>query len=551
MKNYHYNDIQNFSNKTSKYKAEFILKINSPKETQHEVLKDLERITKNALYWCQNGANLSNLDDFKKSVCISDYSAFTNAIEKEIITKGGILTNSPVIRWLKTSGTTGNPKYIPYTYHWLEKYRVPAMYAMWDTFISACPHILTHRYSVLDTQTTREIVKPNINGLTHQSISNRYPYAGNGDWTPPWNTEPWYNEKMPSEHDARSYARLRYFIGEDLRAITAINPSMIISLYDKLKSFQTQLIRDLHDGTFNGANVNGLFLPNPGKAKEIEGKFKSDHFTLCDIWPHLKFYSCWCSAGASHYIPKVNKLIPNATIVPFMTCGTEGVITIPICPEIESQPLAINQAIYEFIPVEIEPDIWLGKYERNTLSPMELEVGKRYHIIMSQAHGLLRLWTGDIIEVTDINPAGTPWVVFIERYGIFNSFTGEKLTHHDISIAFDKTFKKLGCQKSPYIIAPKWAETPYYICAIEQSNNIDPDDFSEQLDIEISSINIEYLSKRQSSRLGMPKTTIVKPDMLRQYFENNRCGENGNQHKFKHHQNDSSIIEKLRGTGNV
>ncbi|MDC9598791.1 GH3 family domain-containing protein [Xenorhabdus anantnagensis] len=533
-----------FKTRTEFFKNEFIEKIQNPVAAQKEVLSDLADITRDADFWQEKKANLSNIEEFKKSVPISSYGYFEEAIKKEIITKGGIITNSPVIRWLKTSGTTGNPKYIPYTYHWMQKYRIPAMYTMWDTFINACPHILLQKYSVLDTQTTREAVQPNVCGLSHQSISNRYPHINDNDWTPPWNNEPWYNENMPNDHDGRSYSRLRYFLGKDLRAITAINPSMILSLYDKLNIFKDSLVKDIYDGTLQGEKCNN-FSPDPKMAKKFENRFAKNDFTLCDVWPKLSFYSCWTSAGASYYLTRLNEIIPGATIVPFMTCGTEGVTTIPICPDIESQPLAINQAIFEFIPAEIDPEKWIGKYEQNTLSPMELEPGKRYHIIMSQAHGLLRMWTGDIFEVTEVTPEGTPWMFFVERYGVFNSFTGEKLTHQDLSVAFEKTFKAQEGQKMPYLIAPKWDTIPYYISVVESLRGIDAEMFAKELDKEIATVNIEYASKRDSGRLAAPKVFVCPPDTLRQYFEHGRNAKNGNQHKFKHHQTDSSIVENF------
>lgn len=37
------------------------------------------------------------------------YNDFTEQIDRETRTKGGILSCSPVLRWLKTSGTTGTP----------------------------------------------------------------------------------------------------------------------------------------------------------------------------------------------------------------------------------------------------------------------------------------------------------------------------------------------------------------------------------------------------------------------------------------------------------
>lgn len=534
---------ESFRNRAEAEKNTLMKSIENPDLAQKEVLRDLNEITKDAIYWKEMGADLSSLDNLHKSVPISAYQDFENAIARETITKGGILTNSPVIRWLKTSGTTGKPKFIPYTFHWMRKYRVPAMYAMWDTFIKASPQILLHEYSILDTQTSRENVRPSIHGLSHQSISNRYPCIDKTDWNPPWNDAEWYGANVPSDHDGKSYYRLRYFLEHDLRAITAINPSMILSLRDKLGEHHDSLVKDIGDGTLRGQHSN--FTPNPATAKNLEKIFSTSNFTFKDIWPRLSFISCWASAGASSYLSRLLEQVPHATLVPFMTCGTEGVVTIPICPEQDSQPLAINQAVYEFIPVENEPESWLGKSNVDTLKPSQLEPGRKYHMIMSQAHGLLRLWTGDIFEVSELR-YGTPWLRFIERYGVYHSFTGEKLTHSDVAEAFDRSFSRILGKRMPYLIAPKWSEIPYYTVAIESLDNVSAEYFSQVLDDTLCSINLEYSSKRESNRLAAPVVTVFPPDTLRRVFEKERSDKNQNQFKFKPHQKDCKLIEIIK-----
>lgn len=535
--------ISEFKERTSNAKNDFLQCIKKPLKTQTSVLKDLCEITKNAKYWRDNKADLKNILSLKKTVPISSYQKYENAIKNEIIAKGGVLSNSQVFRWLKTSGTTGKSKLIPYTWHWMRKYRVPAMYAMWDTFIKASPQILCHEYAILDTQTVRDATPPSVYGLPEQSISNRYPQIDESDWNPPWNDALWYSPEMPSEHSERSYMRLRHFIGKDLRGISAINPSMILSLRDKLSDSLEELLDDLKNGTIHGERSQ-FFTPDPHSASHLYSLLNKSNIILKDIWPKLNFISCWTSAGAANYYSKIIEQAPHATVVPFMTCGTEGAVTIPICPSIDSQPLAINQAVFEFIPEEISPDTWLNTCKIDTLGPSELLPDRRYHMIMSQAHGLLRLWTGDIFEVQDVQN-GTPWLRFIERYGVFNSFTGEKLTHTDLAVAFNCTFKKLRLDNMPYLISPKWDNPPYYIAIVESEQRIKPATFSAQLDQELCEINLEYQSKRQSKRLEQPIIKFCPPDTLRKEFEKQRIGQNSNQHKFKHHQADSSIVENL------
>ncbi|MDQ1293224.1 MAG: hypothetical protein QG608_1105 [Actinomycetota bacterium] len=514
----------------------------APERAQQLVLEDLSRVTALASHWRSGGADLSTLDTLRRTVPVNGYPGFEDALESETITKGGILTTSPVLRWLKTSGTTGRPKLIPYTQHWMRRYRVPAMLAMWDTFLAACPEILLHEAATLDTQTIREQVEPTVHGLSHQAISNRHPQVDRFDWNPPWYNEPWYGPQVPSSHEGRSYYRLRYFLGRDLRALTAINPSLILSLRDTLRGSAEALLRDLHDGTIEGRP--SLLAPQAAEARRLEAVLARPSFTFRDVWPRLGFSSCWAAAGAEAYLTRLQELMPRTTFVPFMTCGTEGVVTIPVSAQLDAQPLALNQAVYEFVPVTRDPAEWLGRCETGTLAPGEVEAGRRYHLVMSQGNGLLRLWTGDVFEVVEVRH-GVPWLRFVERYGIFHSFTGEKLTHTDVATAFARTYAEVEGEMLPYLIGPEWGEVPRYVVLVESRCEASADRFERTLDRVLANVNIEYASKRSSGRLRPPLVRVCPPDTLRLWLEGRRSTTNQNQFKFASHRKSAEFFHEL------
>ena len=166
---------------------QYITSLRHPKKTQQEVLQDIIGVSRNTLHWREEKYNESITDEesFRNNLPIMRYEDFEPYLEREAQSKGGVLTCSPVMRWLKTSGTTGVPKNIPYTLHWLQSYRIPAMKVLWATYIRNFPEILDHPYAVLDTQTVREDVQDYLLGVCHQAISNRHPRINANDWCPP------------------------------------------------------------------------------------------------------------------------------------------------------------------------------------------------------------------------------------------------------------------------------------------------------------------------------------------------------------------------------
>jgi len=525
---------------------QYITSLTHPKQVQQDILRDIILISRNALHWRECGYNelVSDEDSFRSTLPIMRYEDFEPYIERECHSKGGVLTNSPVMRWLKTSGTTGVPKKIPYTLHWLQTYRIPAMKVLWATYIRAYPEILDHPYGVLDTQTVREGVQDHLQGVCHQAISNRHPRINANDWCPPWYEEPWFVPEMPVAHDQKMYHRIRHFVDKRLHCISAINPSTLISIKDYFSKFRTTLVKDIRNGTLEGLP---FAAPDECLAETLDAILARPDFTLVDIWPELKFISCWLTASAGLYNEKLSAIFPGVTKLPFMSCGSEGVTTIPVDGTPCSQPLAITQAYFEFVPVDTPlREIVEGRGHVETLTFDQLQAGSDYHLIMSQGNGFYRLWTGDIYRVDKIDD-GIPWIHFVRRDGVFHSFTGEKLTEAQISEALVNTFELHQMGMGLFMCGPSWGEPPHYVVVVEvTSGNKDcaavlAATLDEQLKIE----NIEYASKRESNRLAPIVVHTVDSNALTHYVEAKRVGTNANQYKYKPFQQNLEFLSAV------
>ncbi|MCU1717260.1 GH3 auxin-responsive promoter family protein [Pseudomonas sp. 5P_3.1_Bac2] len=524
----------------------YMTSLRQPKQAQLEVLQDIISISRNALHWRESGYSESVTDEqsFRDHLPIMRYEDFEPYIERESQSKGGVLTCSPVMRWLKTSGTTGVPKKIPYTLHWLQSYRIPAMKVLWATYIRAYPEILDHPYAVLDTQTVREDVQEHLQGVCHQAISNRHPRINANDWCPPWYEEPWFVPEMPIAHDQKMYHRIRHFIGKRLHCISAINPSTLISIKDYFSKFREILIKDVRNGTLEGAP---FCAPDEPLAQELESILARPDFTLVDIWPQLKFISCWLTASAGLYGAKLNTIFPGVSKLPFMSCGSEGVTTIPVDNTAHSQPLAINQAYFEFVPHNVALRELVERREQvETLTFDQLQVGQDYHLIMSQGNGFYRLWTGDIYRIDQIVD-GIPWLHFIRRDGVFHSFTGEKLTETQICEALDRSLELHGLSKGLFMCGPSWGEPPHYVVMVEvpAADGQNAAKLAATLDDQLKIENIEYASKRESNRLAPIEVRAVDSNAITHYVESKRAGPNANQYKYKPFQQNLDFISAV------
>ncbi|MFE9638538.1 GH3 auxin-responsive promoter family protein [Nocardiopsis alba] len=526
----------------------FLVDLKDPATAQRRVLDDVIALCADSLHWKERGHDVLTTapDAFRDTLPVMRYDDFTEEIDREIRTKGGTLSCSPVLRWLKTSGTTGVPKRVPYTLHWLLKYRIPAMRAMWGVYLEHHPEILAHPYAALDTQTVYEDVDDFLAGVPYQAISNRHPKINARDWNPPWSAAPWFGTAAPSSHSGRMYHRIRHFLGEDLRFVSAINPSTLISLRDLIVEHGEDLVRDLAEGTLEGRPHTD---PDPERARRFQAILDRGEFTLKDVWPSLNTYSSWLSSSAKLYLPRLEAVLPGVSAMPFMSCGTEGVTTIPVDDSLDSQPLAVGQAFFEFVPAETDLGALLDAGERvETLLFDEVEEGRDYHLIMTQANGLYRLWTGDVYHV-DRFVDGTPWVHFVHRDGIFHSFTGEKITETQVTRAIERAMTAAGRSVGLYLCGPRWSEPPYYVMVGEISDPGEEQDrlLSEGVDRALQDINIEYASKRTSGRLAPLTFTTVPHGGIAAYVESRRQRGNTTQYKYKPFQQDTDFAADILG----
>ncbi|MER5481205.1 GH3 auxin-responsive promoter family protein [Streptomyces sp. NPDC002734] len=519
-----------------------------PARSQQRVLEDVVALCRDSLHWREQGYDTVGPDakSFREVLPIRRYDHFAPELEREARTKGGVLSCSPVMRWLKTSGTTGVPKRVPYTLHWLLKYRVPAMRAMWGTYLRLQPAILGDPYATLDTQTVHDPVGDHLHGVRYQSISNRHPRINSQDWNPPWAEAPWFGTQAPSSHTGRMYHRVRHLVGRRMHLVTAINPSTLVSLRDLIAEFGADLVRDLESGTLEGRPYDE---PRPEAARHLRSVLAQDAFTLADVWPTLGAYSCWLSSSAGLYRSKLDAVLPGTRALPFMSCGTEGVTTVPVDDTLDSQPLAVNQAFFEFVPAEVDLGRLVDAGERvDTLLLDEVTAGRDYHLVMTQANGLYRLWSGDIYRVDRVVD-GVPWIHFVHRDGVFHSFTGEKLTEAQVAEAVEQALAGAGLSSGLYLCGPRWGEPPHYVVVAEvpRPGAALDERLSHAVDQALGVVNLEYASKRVSGRLAPLEFRTVAPDAVATYTESRRQPGNATQYKYRPFQQDTEFVADLLG----
>ncbi len=164
-------------------------------------------------------------------------------------------------------------------------------------------------------------------------------------------------------------------------------------------------------------------------------------------------------------------------------------------------PMAAG-VVYEFIE---EADL---DHADNLLDASELEPGKLYAMVVSDAYGLRRYQTDDLFLCKrKIN--GLPDLAFVRRRSLEYSFTGEKLTAEQLSAVFDQLRRFIRRILEGQVFNLRAVTFGTCASSLQSAARLAirgvparHDLLATRCDELLSEINCEYKSKRASGRLG-------------------------------------------------
>jgi hypothetical protein len=280
------------------------------------------------------------------------------------------------------------------------------------------------------------------------------------------------------------YATLVYLLAADDLALVSIwSPTFLTALLAALPDWSERLCRDLHDGTLRLLSpeqepaLARLALPRrPGRARQIAKVLDANSGTpqtLTDIWPRLALISSWADAAAEMYVPDLQSRFPGVALQPKGLLATEGVVSIPVVGQ-TGAALAIRSHVFEFLEVR-NVDDERPTQPRSQLAH-ELELKRRYRVLISTGGGLYRYDLGDVVEVVGFLRE-CPLVRFRGRHGATSDLVGEKLNEHHVRDCLQATFAEFGVRLDFALVVPQ-ASPPSYVTLAVARDRLDTDTLS-------------------------------------------------------------------------
>ncbi|TNF51047.1 MAG: GH3 auxin-responsive promoter family protein, partial [Deltaproteobacteria bacterium] len=494
-----------------------------PVTTQTEKLQHLMQKNAGTEYGQRYGfKDIKSFEDYRRQVPVIGYENIKEDMQRVVDGQLNIFTAENPVMFAQTSGTTGDPKYIPVTPTCQGSEHKDVMRTWMSHALKAHPDMFAGQVVTL--------VSPAVEGHTPSGM----PYGATSGHM--YKNQPGlvrriyaipYEVYEVEDYAAKYFTIMRTALEMDIRFLATANPSSILKLCEKADEYAEQIIRDIHDGTLSSDfNIEPAirsiltqgYKPNPSVAKALEAarSKRGDKLIPADYWPRLSLIGCWKGGTVGHNLKKFPAWFDpdNRRAIPVRDWGylsSEARGSIPLSDEGSAGVLTVASNIFEFVPVaelEAQPD---NPENWPFLNIGEIEEGHEYYIFFTTTGGLYRYDINDVIKVVDFYNR-TPQVIFLRKGRGMTNLTGEKVSVNQVITVMQKASQTTGAVVD-HFRAEADIDTSRYLFRVEFATKTDDatrQAFLKNIDVEMKAINIEYKGKRESLRLEAPVMHVMK-----------------------------------------
>lgn len=512
----------------------FLRAVQNANQTQDALLASILRPAADSAFGREHGfGSVRGYRDFAARVPVRGYDTLAAWFER--VWKGETSALLPagerVLMFAMTSGTTARPKYIPITSRVLADCRrgwnIWGLAALLDHPACIMRHIVQVTSPMEDHRSPAGVPCGAITGLlaaTQKRLVRKY------------YTSPLAVSRI-ADPTLKYYTIMRLAIPRDVSWMVTANPATLLALARVADEHKASLIRDIHDGSLTGPGGidNGIraelaprLTADAACADRLE-QIVARSGRLCprDYW-RLGFVAHWTGGTMGLYRPQFAPIFGSLPARDVGLIASEGRMSIPLSDERPAGVLEVTSQFFEFIPAAE-----YGGNRPTVLRSHEVTEGEDYFLVLTNAGGLYRYDIGDRVRVVD-RMGEAPLIEFLSRDAHTASMAGEKLTEDQVVLALRSLQEAGGEDLARCILAPVWADVPYYRLYIAADRARTTRDAAARLDEALSRVNVEYESKRKSLRLGPLQVAALPPEVLAERDRRLRTARSRNAEQFKH-----------------
>jgi len=422
-----------------------------------------------------------DVERYQTMMPVMNYKKIKPFIELILNGVDDVLFWGKLTRWIKTSGSSGEPKLYPIS---KEREKV-------DRKISIRPivHYLSNGHERLLNGKIMFIAAPSIEGYINGKpvgyisgiLATNLSYITRRIIL--------FDEKIinvKDEHEKEKHM-IEKSLNDEISGIVGI-PPFIISFLKKIMRLNYDSLKDLRISTKRLRVLKGVLNEH-------------GYLNLRDVWEELGYVG-WSGVSIEPYKYWFNENLDDLDFIESYY-GSEGLYAFQMY---EDGGLIMNIDSYFFELIELE-DFKRGYYEKIPLDLAKKNVD--YVLLVTSNSGLYSYVVGDIIKVVNLDP---PMIEVRGRIGREVNLASEKVKESDIEDAINYASKELGCLVNDFVLIPTIRDgVGEYLIYVEFDK--EPKslyEFEEMIDRYIGDAVSSYRTIRDMGALKRPKVIPLK-----------------------------------------
>jgi hypothetical protein len=319
----------------------------------------------------------------------------------------------------------------------------------------------------------------------------------------------------------RAYAAGRILAGQRrLGALGAISPVNLINLRVALEERADLLCDDIARGTLTvsgPAAVPGTYRtrPDPALARALRaGRGRTGRLPDSLLFPALQALVCWQGGSMGYYLDELEAQFGPRRRFEFPISASEGIFAVPHRADRAGGILAVTTHFLEFLPEDGD-----AAEPAHALRADQLEAGREYGLVVTNAGGLYRYDMEDIVRVTGFH-ARTPVIEFVSKRDRRVSVANERITELDVTTAMHAACRACDIRFPEFLFVP-CSDRRYRVLvdgAAEAARSDRLDAFAHVLDRELRRASMGYDFERDDALLAPAGLVVTAPGALRAWL---------------------------------
>ena len=508
-----------------------------PMKHQEKTLKKILKKNKNCeLGKKYNFANINSIEDYQKMVPLSTYDDYDPYVQRIIHNKEkNVMFTGWNVRYCSSSGSVGKPKILPKSVRDLWNMQCIGFSA---TVATSAHHLKKYKNKRMPAQMGPLVLILTGHPLEDGKMCNgaaQIPVLYLLPITRFFCTSP--SSLLVPEHEElldTSYLQLRFALeNSKVSYIGSLVITLVTTMFDYLKENWEMLCDDIEKGIINPnikitpelkAEYSKKFKPNPKRAAELRKEFEKGFQDPIAprIWPKLSWAYGMVGSNLKVFIEKLRKYIGDDIPIHGMGfAAAEGFFAMATKLDSHDGTLLPHTLFYEFLPINDDEDDE-DVDDTKALTIDQLEVGKKYELVVSNFSGLYRYRMEDVVQVTGKHN-NTPTIEFLYRRNLGMNLANEKTTTEMVDMAAKQTADEMGNEFVGHSLYADYSTNPPRYCMLaEPVNPVSEEDRQKYIDIldeKFKQFNEKYFKYRRWGMINRPEVLFLQPKTYWDYRE--------------------------------